>query len=88
MKILESDLIEGLISASVSVARCGLVVVQVDGVDATDISSAAVYDQNGVCMTAEKFSGATVAIDLSGRKGMIIIHVSTHQGRTALKVML
>ncbi len=88
VKILESNDSGASVLASLVVARCGLIVVNVDGLDALDSSVISVYDQAGACLASKTFSGSTVSVDLSGKNGIIIIGISTPKGSTALKTLL
>lgn len=86
--ILDSNRNGEHIAASISVAKCGLVIVQVEGVEPYECSAVTVHDQNGVCIASEKFIGSTVCINLSGRKGILMIGISTPKGHAVLKTIL
>lgn len=88
VKDLINNSISGNLSATVVVAKCGLVVVNVEGLDANDCSIASAYEQGGCCISSVKFSGTTVALDLSGKTGIVIIRISTPYGTDTLKVIL
>lgn len=85
VKILEENSSKANLSATLSIAQCGLVIVQLENVETSEQSSALVFDRNGICVAAEKFTGPSVAIDLSGRKGIFFIQIASSKGQVTLK---
>ncbi len=76
------------LSVSVTAARCGLVVINVDGLDAADSSVARACDLSGRMLAAVTFTGTTASLDLSSYKGIVIITVATPRGLAATKTLL
>ncbi|MBD5344839.1 MAG: hypothetical protein HDR90_07645 [Bacteroides sp.] len=74
--------------ATLTAARCGLIVVTVEGLDAADTSTAMACDVNGRMLAAVTFSGSTASLDLRGHSGVAIVTLSTPRGITSLKALM
>lgn len=76
------------LTATVTTTRCGLVVLNVDGLDATSHSTATACDINGRVLAAVNFTGSTVSLELQGVRGVVIISAATPRGIVAVKTLL
>ncbi|MDE5785581.1 MAG: right-handed parallel beta-helix repeat-containing protein, partial [Duncaniella sp.] len=85
---IAADAAGDALTATVTAARCGLVVLNVGGLDATHTSTAMACDLSGRVLTAVNFTGSTVSLELQGVKGVVIISAATPRGLVAVKTLL
>ncbi|MDE6581138.1 MAG: right-handed parallel beta-helix repeat-containing protein [Duncaniella sp.] len=76
------------LTATLTAARCGLVVLNVEGLQPGDTSTAMACDLSGKVLATVTFSGTTASLDLRGITGVVIVSVATPRGHTALKTLL
>ncbi len=76
------------LKATVTTTRCGLAVLNVEGLQPGDTSTAVACDLAGHALTSVTFSGATASLRLQGVHGVVIISVATPRGNVAVKTLL
>lgn len=76
------------LSLNATVTRSGVVIITVEGLDATSVSTAMACDLQGRLLATATVNGATGSLPLQGRRGVVVISVATPVGLVATKIIL
>ncbi|MDE6019284.1 MAG: right-handed parallel beta-helix repeat-containing protein [Muribaculaceae bacterium] len=76
------------LSVGITSTNCGLIVLNVEGLQPTDQSFVTVCNLTGQMIYSAGFNGTTTTLDLRGNKGIAIISIRTPKGHTAIKTEL
>ncbi len=76
------------LALSATATRSGVVILTIEGLDATAVSTVMACDLQGRVLASGTVSGATGSLQLRGHHGAVIISAATPAGLAAVKVIL